>query len=272
MIRTAALAKRASDLSRRLYASLPLGYRIARLLINITASDNTAFGYLMYTLFIRAGVTNIPDINGHPALDLQPALQTNLNVVNLADRHALSSISGNFGEFVYATFLKKFHRPDAVREGMDRTRDKLLENQNLIKPVNIKKAQNFVMLLVEHETLSAMRHQRRLREDQFLLDDEGHEIDLEGPKGFNALENLLPPPVMRHVLHELEAIHPLGPIWLEANLEGGEKGDVTQREIAEQYMAKFPEKNLGRSRVNQLLLKYEPKFKKVLLNHIRDVA
>jgi hypothetical protein len=263
MNRTAALAKRASDLSRRLYASLPLSYRIARLLIDITASANTAFGMFAYALFIRAGVPDIPDINGHPALDLQPALQADLNALNklsFADRRALASISGKFGEFTYAIFLKKYHNPELVEEGISRTNIDFVRNPDLIHAVPLAQAKNYVLNSVDHNIMDVIRHSKKFSPMSMPVDEEGNTLDLEDPRAFKNMERMVSPTVMHRIVSDLGNIHPLGPVWLECKLEG-----EPQTVMAEQL-------GITPSRIVQLLHHYEPAFEKVILKHISDAA
>lgn len=56
------LLRRAVDLSRRIYTSLPWGYRIAELFTVLAGDSLEAFGRVIYAEFIKSVVRGMPDV------------------------------------------------------------------------------------------------------------------------------------------------------------------------------------------------------------------
>ena len=72
MLRTASMGRRAQVLARRLYASLPRGYRLAMTFIRLGASapEVEAFCRVVYATFILAGIEGLPPVRGIPASEM----------------------------------------------------------------------------------------------------------------------------------------------------------------------------------------------------------
>jgi hypothetical protein len=260
MNRIAAILEKASELNRRLYSSLPLGYKMAQLVLKYAEEDSKAFGVFVFSLFIQAGVKGLPDIGGRPALEYQDLLKkVGVDRFKRVEPKAYADLvreSNLFARQTYALFLRR-HSANLLEDAIGETIAKLAANPNLIKPVQLPQAIVFVRRLIETSIIDYVRVMKRHRVETLQPDvsESGAEVEHMDPGSFHGLEDL-DEVTMQGIMRDLGRVHKIGPAWLEAKLEGR-----TNVELA---------RILGMHEVyvGSLLKKFEPAFKKVILKHL----
>lgn len=252
------VAARATDLSRRIYASLPWGYRVAGLFLKLAYGAQETFGRFVYAKFIQAGVAGMPDINGQPALSLRDKVQG-----PRADAKLPSGYGRKFGEKAWAVCLKKLKSPELVEEAVAAVTMKLVSGQMRIQEgVDLQKAEAFVMVALINAGTDALRRLKaRPNEYVDLVDDEsGASLDITDPNAFKRIEDVFGPSDLRKIMQDVSRVNERAPSWIEAQLEG-----LSNVELAEQW-------GVSPAYVTKWTGQYLDKIKDVVYKHLRDAA
>lgn len=255
------LAAQFRQFNRQLYASLPWGYRVAGLMLHLASSVTDSLGKVIYFELIKAGVRDMPDVNGAPAsefVDKHPRNPERLPTGygrKLADR-------------LYAILLTKTRSPDSVEEVIS---DYLVTVTRKGIPVpegsTLAQAEGYVKNSVMNALSDYFRANKGrkdrggVRPDNQSLDDEDSGFgNLADPNAFKNLDNLLPQADIRRLMQELESVNPRAPSWLEAKLEG-----LSGVELAAEW-------GVGKSAISEWERTNLPKIKKLVLNYVREAA
>lgn len=249
------LRRRASDLSRGIYASLPWGYRVAGLLVVLAADSLDAFGRVTMAQMILAVVRGLPDVGGKPASDwIQDVYRKGPDVLP-------PGTGRHFAQKVYKILLSRFSDPEIADEAMSRvmlqaTRDKL----HVHNGADMKNAESYLITACLNAARDVLRSRSRRREESLNRDhdDEQGTKDVEDPEAFAELDKLLRPSELKGVLQALRDVHPRAPDWLTARLDGD-----SGQEIAAEW-------GTTPSYVSKWQRIYVPVIRKVVEHHLRS--
>lgn len=254
------LSDRATKLSRRIFASLPWGFRLAHLFSKLAIDTQEAFGRFAYAAFLKAGVVGLPDIKGQPALTFRGEIQGPRAADKLPRGYGKA-----FGIKVWKIALAKFHNPEVVEEAISRVMMRLAAGDMQVREDStLKSAESLIVTSVLNAGIDVLRHQK-LEQPTLMREDDGDAtpVDIADPHAFQELEHILPQSEMAQIMRELRQVdrkNPLrAPEWVEAKLEG-----LTQAEIAEQWGLNTPQA------VFQWEKQYLPAIQKVINEHLRE--
>lgn len=253
------LAK-AVELSRRIYASLPWGYRVAGLLLKLAHGAEETFGRFVYSKFIQANVLGLPDVNGVPALSLKDKVQGPRGADKLPVGYGRK-----FGEKAWKVCLAKFRNPEIVEEAVSAVMIKLVSGKiDIQEGVPLQKAEGLIMVALINAGVDALRTKRRTPGGVSLVDEEGGTFDISDPKSFEHLDDLLTPAqyekLKRIVLQSDPINGPKAVDWMEAAMKG-----VPKAELAAQW-------GLTPSSVVNFENRYLPKLQRIVKDFLGDAA
>lgn len=262
----AKLASRASTLTRKIYASLPFAYRVARLLVQLkVASIEETYGRVLYAEFIKAGVTGMPDIGKLPAEELREKL---VRKGNQAAALLPIGYGGKFGREMWTIARKglgSFGSDDNIMDVMQNVVTEIYAgSQRELKAVPLATAQSFIKKRVLWRAQDAQRKLKGRSETQSLTDVETQmQIDLMDENALKKFVQLLGPRGERTLLQELRGVDTRHPErawdWIEAQLEG-----KSGREIAEEW-------GVVPSMVTQWVARYQPAIQEAF-HRVMDIA
>lgn len=241
----------ARDLSRRIYASLPWGYRVAGLMLHLASNLTDIFGRAVYQEFIRAGVPDMPPINGQtPSRDL---------------KRVPPGYGKKFGDRVYAMILNKSRNPDTAEEVISTLMVNIAAGKiGISEGTSLYTAEGYVVQSAINTLKMVWRKENLHKEKgltQFDTDDaEAAQLDFADPNSFRHLEKMLPESELNHLMRDLEHVHKRAPSWLEAKLDG-----LTGVELAQEW-------GVGKSQVANWEKDYMPDIKRVLTRYLQDAA
>lgn len=251
-----ALARRAAELSRRLYISMPWGYRVAGLLLVLAGDSLDTFGRATYAEMIKAVVRGMPETaDGRQALDL---------VQDVASRGAEALPSGygrQFAARVFKVLLTKFSDPEAVEEAMARVLVQIARKKIHVRNgSDLREAESLFLTVALNAARDYLRTKSRRREDSLThqRDEEAPHLNIEDPESFRQLEEVLPERQLQTLINELAAVHPRAPQWLRARLEG-----QTGQEIAQAW-------GTTPSWVSKWQRMYLPQVQQVVVHNLRS--
>jgi DNA-directed RNA polymerase specialized sigma24 family protein len=233
------LAKQAFDLSRRIYASLPWGFRIADFFLKLASGIVDAFGRVVYAEFIKRGVTGMPDIGAESAAEWQGKLKA---LGTRAGDKLPRGYGREFGKKAWRIMLSKTRKPEMVEELMTWVIEKLLSQSETIRErVNLAEAEGFILTILKNKAKDEWRSQGRLKEEG--LGEENEEGDFSGdfldPHALHRLEQAYSKNWLEKILQEarsdLEKIHPDAPLYIDLSLQG-----YTLKEIVGDYRIGLP--------------------------------
>jgi len=258
-MQTTRLASQATALSRRIFASLPWGYRLAHLLTKFAVDTQEAFGRFAYAEFLKAGVEGLPDIGGQPALSLRDKIQG----PRAADKLP-RGYGRDFGTKVWKVALAKYHNPEIVEDAISRVMMKLVAGDARIREGSpLKVAEGFLITAVLNTATDLLRKKKWESPSLVRRDEESGgytEIDITDPGAFKDLEHMLPRSEMMKVMRDLKQVHDRAPSWVEAQLDG-----LSNIEIASEW-------GVSPAAVSQWVKKYEPQIEAVFNKYLRAVA
>lgn len=251
------LRLRAINLSRRIYASLPWGYRLAGVLVVLAGDSLDAFGRTVYSEFIRAVVRGMPDTpSGKPAFDL----------IQDVERRGPDALPAGYGRTfaarVFKILLAKFSDSEIVEEAMSRVLLQIARRKiHVTNGVSLHEAEALIITVAMNGGRDLLRSRNRRQERSLVREDvEPTVMDVEDPSAFERLDKLLPADELRSLLRELERVHPRAPEWLRSRLNGD-----SGREIAGQW-------GTTPSYVSRWQSTYVPQIKKVVEHHMRQAS
>ena len=257
------LASRASDLSRRIYASLPWGLRVANFFMVLASSTQDTFGRVVYAEFIKAGVDGMPDIAGEPAASWRDRL---LKLHTRAGDKVPRGYGLDFARKVWGIALKKSRDPSLVEDMMDRALEKILAGKVIIREgASLHEAEGFVITMVKNDLLDQFRAQKR--GPQLGLGEKDEEGDYSGDvldqEAFDALGDMLTPSVMQEILRDVAGVHPSAPAYIKLRMEGYDKN-----EIARGGMLPHMKGPASPQAITNWEIKWLPKVKTVIEKHL----
>jgi DNA-directed RNA polymerase specialized sigma24 family protein len=222
------LYRRAVELSRKIYCSLPWGYRVAQVFTVLAGDSLDSFGRVVYSEMIRSVVRGMPETaSGKPAFDL----------VQDVERRGADALPAGYGRpfasRVFKILLSKFSDPEVVEDAMSQVLLQAARRKLHIKNgANLPEAESYIITIAMNAARDILRARGRRREESLIRDrdDEESRVDVEDPEAFRQLDTLLPAPELRRLLVELREVHPRAPDWLQAKLDG-----QSGQEIAEQW-------------------------------------
>ncbi len=253
-------AKRATNLARKIYASLPWGYRMAQVFLKLTYSTQETFGRFCYAKFIQAGVEGLPDINGAPALSLKDLIQGPRGESKLP-----AGYGRHFGEMAWKTGLQKLHSPEIVEDALSMVTMKLVAGKIRIQEGSpLARAEGFLLTAVITAGLDIIRIQRGRRNQHVEVsmpeDEHGTPVDLRDPKSFDRIEDLLSPSDLKNFLADIAHIDRRAPEWFNAQLDGMSNVELAKEwDVSPAYVTKWTQAHLD-------------KIKAVVYKHIRDAT
>lgn len=250
------LYRRAIDLSRRLFVSMPWGFKVAQLLTVLAGDALDAFGRAAYGEMIKAVVRGMPDApNGKAAYDY-------LGDVTSRGADALPSGYGrSFANRVYRILLSKFSDPEVAEEAMSRVMMQVVRGKVHIRSgADLADAESLIITIAMNAARDLLRAQSRRREGPLVREHNDNEapLDIEDPEAFRRLDKLLPSSELRDVLRQLAEVHPRAPDWLQARLQGD-----SGQEIAREWQT-------TPSYVSKWQRAYLPQIRRVVELHLRN--
>lgn len=251
-----ALHRHAVNLSRRIYGSLPWGYRVAELLLVLAGDALDAFGRATYAEMIKSVVRGMPDApNGKPAYDL-------IGDVTRKGADALPPGYGRpFASRVYKILLSKFSDPEVVEDAMSHVLLQVARGKvHVHNGADLADVEALMITIAMNAARDILRARARRREDSLVRDrdDEPTPVDVEDPEAFTRLDKLMPASELREVLRELRQVHPRAPEWLQARLQGDSGQEIAQDwQTTPSYVSKW-------QRI------YLPEIKRVVEHHLRQ--
>ena len=205
---------------------------MARLFTRIGNASLINWGKFVYATFIRAGVKEMPEVNGAPAENLLPKLKSKDSERILPNGYGLA-----FAKKVHQKALSKSGRPDFVEQAMMDIALKIVRGIVQIKPdTDLRTAEAYVTTAVLNRLRSIWKEEKAdgignadslTRSDP---DSDGEAIDIDDPSAFEEFNKLLTPAEWKLFLSEAQRIHPRLPEWIDAITQG-----VAKKELAEQW-------------------------------------
>lgn len=225
------LAARASKLSRKVYASLPFGYRLARFLLRLASGIVDAFGRVVAAEMIKRGVTDMPDIGSDPAVSWQEKL---LKLGPRAGDALPRSYGRKFAQTCWNVGLAKTRKPDVVEEILTSVIEKLVSRPTLIhEGVTRAEAEAFILTLIKNEIIDIQRSKSRWQLSP--LGEETEEGDFTGdmldPESLQRLEDAIPASKLQAILRDLERVHPSASEYVRLMLDGYDKNEIAQKAL-----------------------------------------
>jgi DNA-directed RNA polymerase specialized sigma24 family protein len=218
-------------------------------MLHLASSITDSFGRASYLEFIRAGVVDMPPLNGAPpSRDL---------------KSVPPGYGKKFGDRVYAVLLSSSRNPDVVEDALSRTLMKMVDGKlHLREGSSLRDAESYVLLAAKNSLKEIWRQKKP--EQSFPTSDPENEDDVQinfmDPNSFRHLDKLIPKTELGRLMADLERVNERAPSWLEAKLDG-----LTGVEIAQEW-------GVGKSRITNWEHDNVPAIKRVLLRYIQEAA
>lgn len=204
--RTASLARCASIVARKLYASLPRGLRVVNLFIKLAdaSSGIETFGRVMYAEFIKKGVKGLPPIHGKPVEEVIK----NPNAPNLATLLP-RNYGGDLGRKAYGSLLQMGLSPEVAADTMQEFAINFLTKSPIEEGSNVHEAEHFTLrgLRMFGMTRRRSENRHRRRETPSLVkDDDGEDVvhDIKDEGIFDAVSNMVSADYMNRMVKHLD--------------------------------------------------------------------
>jgi hypothetical protein len=219
MDKTAALIRRASDVRRRIFASLPWDVRFAEVWKSIASDAGTfaAWGRAVGKYLLDAGVTEMPPPG--PGWDAHPGDMRRLPSGYLA--HEMAAV---YKKLFSEPLVRK--DPSIASEAVDSFLEKLHTGRVKILPVPLEKALKFVLggcffavKDIKRVRVREMAHEESTgRENE---EGEAVEIDIADPNSIKQFQHLQGKPLFNEWLAYLgRHTHPDVPLYMNLRMEG----------------------------------------------------
>lgn len=214
---------RTGALARQIWASLSPQARLASVFIRLGFTQLEVFGRFVMSRFIARGVTELPDIDGRPALDLQEEMRRPRGDTKLP-RH----YGQDMGKLAYAVAMRTVKNPALVDEVISQVMVKMVEKKDQIhEGISYPQARQYVLTMVKTTGIDLLRSRRRRndREDSMSGGPEG-ESGLEdglsvGEGGFGDMADSLSRMDVQRILAQVESkLGAKSRDWLEKSMEG----------------------------------------------------
>jgi len=231
------LAHRVVEFNRRVYQSLPWGYRVAGVLLVLAGDSLDAFARVIAGEMILAAVHGMADVGGKPAYDW-------IQDVQLRGVDALPLGTGRpFAERVYKILLTRFGSPDVAHEAMSHVLLQVARRKLHIKNgASLHDAESYVITAALNAARDILRAQDRRRENPLVRDRDGDSgtVDVEDPNSFRELDEAITPAQMEKLLRDLARVHPRAPDYVRALLEGDSASEIAEEwRVTPSYVSKF---------------------------------
>jgi len=228
--RVASLLVRASDLRRKIYSSLPWGFRLARIFQAISGAEKDNWAMMIGIIMLRAGVTDMPD----PGPGWKP---NNPRGSRLPRGYAgLDDLAGK----AFGMALKGVGSP-AIADDLLQDVVMGLWSKPTMKAVTLKEAKNYVL----HTVKLAIMTQRKEKQHRALpTDEEGNDLDLvddviernpywtSEPRQFDSVKDALPEGFWdKEIEPELSAINPSMPFFFALLDSGYEMKEIVEGDM-----------------------------------------
>jgi len=182
------LASQARQLYRSLFSKLPLEIKLGALALKVAFSGDSgkeAFGRWIYGEFIRAGVREMPDVNGTPTVELD--LGRN-GWMKLPKRYGY-----DFAKRLYAFGYKQAYK--IVKGGHDDAENVLYEaimdvyekgqtGKLKLQPVSISEAESYIHRIVYNSIMDVGRKAQRSIQETSMTSEKGGMTDFLDPSSF----------------------------------------------------------------------------------------
>jgi len=230
------LTARTQNLRRRIYASLPWGYRVANLFLYIASRSSTIMGRVIQDELVRQGF-NVP-----------------------------AGWANNLTRAIYAKLLIKAKNPSLADDVFSELMLKLTQKKFEFDPKSsltdvgrylYSTAFNVLTDIYRRET-RGINNRKEDSKRVFLDPDEL--TNLEDPDTFRALDRMLPRHEISHLMRDLKKVDDRAPSWFEAKLEGW-----LSKEIATEW-------GVSPARISQWESLNVPDIREVLNKYIQDAA
>ena len=260
------LAKKASDLARRIYASLPWGVRVANFFLRLGSGIVDAFGQVAYAEFIKRGITGLPDIGNDPAASWQERL---LKAGPKAGDRVPRGYGRKYAQMIWNVMLSKTKNPEMVEELMTWAVEHLIAHPAVIKEgVSRQEAEAFVLMMLKNKSTDMFRSQGRRKKIEgpsTTVDDEGEQVTLDvmDPNAFKELAEMMPEHTLKAIVHDLEALHPNAAAYIDLAFQGYE-----DREIAQNAMLPNMDQAVSPQALNQWKKKWLPRIQQVVMKYL----
>lgn len=259
------IAARAENLSRRVYASLPFEYRVARLLIQLkVASIADTYGRALYAEFIKAGVTGMPDVGKMPAEELRERF---IQKGNQAASLLPIGYGGRFGRGLMALAQKglgQFRSEDNALELLQSIMTELYGGtQQAIKGVSLASAESYIKKRVMWRAADFRKRIKDQKNVSLTNPQTQLQIDLMDERSLQKFVQLLGPTGEKTLFNAMRYVDPKHPDrawnWIEAQLQG-----KSGRDIAEEW-------GVAPSMVTQWVARYQEAIKDAF-QRVMDIA
>jgi DNA-directed RNA polymerase specialized sigma24 family protein len=230
-------ATQSRELQRKIYASLPLNYRMARLFMVLSADGVTSFCQGVFGLFLLQGVAGLPPVD--PTSSLGRALtKGDKNLSRYMGSYAQAEIS-HFKNGVLKILGIRARNPAILLDILGDSFENLLHN-NAWKRIDpeqgLKAAKNYVFKIINNAAIN--RYKRNRRDDSAdsltVMDDESGAVveeeipdfdsaDIGGMIDLRRMNDLLEDP---EVHEDLEAVHPDALLFVKLLLDGETQKDI----------------------------------------------
>jgi len=264
------LYKQADDLRRRIYASLPWGYRLASFLLRLSSSILDAFGRVIFAEFIKRGVKDMPDIGGQPAAAWRDKL---LKAGTRAGDMIPRGTGREFAMKAWRVLLSQTKNPEMTEEVMTLVIEKIIKNPSLIKPESLQVAEGYVITALKATYIDKVRYEKRrkdVRGPSLTVEDESGDaitLDPGDPSSWKEVGQLIPESELREILHDLERLHPSAAAFVDLSFQG-----YTPTEMARQGLLPHLEgQPTSVQNVHQWIQKWKPRIQQVLEKHISHI-
>lgn len=256
------LVQAALDLRRRVYASLPWGYRLANLFTVLASSDTAGFGRVTYGLFLMYDVTGMPPIKGQDPALFKPETPREI------ERKIPPGYGAEFGKRAFNILLRRFSKygPDFVVDVLSEGMIKILQGDktlaNSIKGKSLKDAENIFFTSLVHLGTDI---ERKRGKEKSTVDDEGAEVAIEDPRAWGELENHLPEKEIEEIRRELAQVSPRLapdlPLYFDLLLDGYKDSEI----IRDQMLPFLKDKPMSQQAWSK---GYKEKIKQILRRHL----
>jgi len=264
----AKLATRALDLKRRIYASLPFRYRIAKLLFHLKIADDFIkrnLGTALYTEFIRAGVEGLPDVRG-----VGPALNLREKVLKLKNRAAnlpvLKGYGASFGGQLWMVASKYLNTRDseAIADVLQNVVAEVYSRNehgkdSKLKSVSLSSAESYIKWLVGKRAQDWLKKPEHSRQFSLTDPETGGMPDIIDSRSLKGILNMIDRGDLPSFKREIDDIDPGSDrpwAYIEAIREGLSPSDIAR------------EWGVNRSVPSTLLKRWLPELKRIFEKYL----
>jgi hypothetical protein len=221
-------------------------------MLHIASSLTDAVGRAFYHEFVKAGVADMPAINGEvPARTV---------------KSVPAGYGKRFGTLLYVIVLKKVHNPDLTEEILTEALLRVAAGKLklLREGSSLKEAERYSIQLVQNTISDVFRKNvgqgKERRPQRFQDIDDDPVVNLADPNAFRALDRMISRSDLTKLMRDLEKVDARAPSWLEAKLDGCSSTDIAR------------DWGVGKSRVSGWEKEFLPDIKRVLSRYVQDAA